>query len=200
MVLRQTATGRRYEDSVDHESGSAENPDDPWVNTVPEKRKIRGMSPVTQRVHVLGAGNLEVIGALDRQVELRGPVEPAHHRRDVRPQEGTQGVPPLGGLAEQLVEFLLLLLAVATALRLDPDLASQGRRMHALPVRLLCPGPEHDRRRGGVRLRPGVDHLELEVGHWARAPMSVKKSSSFRLASLPPSKPRQSILRWPTSS
>ena len=45
IVLRQTATGRRYEDSVDHESGSAENPEAPWVKTVPEKRKIRGMSP-----------------------------------------------------------------------------------------------------------------------------------------------------------
>src|SRR5271155_1911174 len=45
MVLRHTATGRRYEDSVDHESGSAENPEAPWVKTVPEKRKRSGTSP-----------------------------------------------------------------------------------------------------------------------------------------------------------
>ena len=200
MVLRQTATGSRYEDSVDHESGSAENPDAPCVKTVPEKRKSKGYVAIAQRVHVLGAGDLEVVGALDGKVELGGPVEPTDHRRHVRPQEWPQRVPPLRCLPEQLVEVLLLTLAVLPALRLDPDLAVQRGGVHALPVGLLRPCPEHDRRHGGVRLGAGVHHLEVQVGHCARALMSAKKSSSFRLASVPPSKPRHSIRRCPTSS
>src|ERR1700733_330594 len=118
----------------------------------------------------------------------------------MRPQEGPERVPPLGGLPEQLVKVLLLPLAVPPALRLDPDLAAQRSRVHALPIGLLDPRPEHDRRYGGMRLGPGVDHLEAQAGHCARVLMSAKKSSSFRLASVPPSKPRQSIRRCPTSS
>ena len=45
MVVRQTATGMRYEASADQESGSAAKPDSPRVNTVPENSRRSGTSP-----------------------------------------------------------------------------------------------------------------------------------------------------------
>ena len=50
----------------------------------------------------------------------------------------------------------------------------------------------------GMRLGAGVEHLEAQVRH--RGPgsaMPSKNSSSLRLASVPPSKPRHSRRRWP---
>ena len=48
-----------------------ENPDSPRVKTVPREQQEQRDLPVGQGVKVLGAGDLEVVGALDRQVELR---------------------------------------------------------------------------------------------------------------------------------
>ena len=58
---------------------------------------------------------------------------------DVGPEEGPEGVAPLGRLAEQLVEAHLFLGRVAAALWLDADLAAQRQGVDAEPVGLLDP-------------------------------------------------------------
>ena len=73
---RQTATGKRYDASSDQDSGSAAKPDvAPGEHGAREQQEQRDLA-VGQGVQVLGAGHLEVVGALDREVELGGPVEP----------------------------------------------------------------------------------------------------------------------------
>ena len=97
-------------------------------------------------------------------------------------------------------ESRLLVVVVATQLRLDPNLASQRDRVHGGGAALGQPEAEHDRRHSGVRLRARAEHLELEGAHRARARTSSKNESIASRASCPPSKPRQSLRNWPTSS
>ena len=108
FLAPRRSAGRRTR-SVLGERGTAEQEDQRYL-------------AVVERVQVLRRRDLEVVGALDRQLDLGGPDEPRDHGRRVRPQERPQRVAPLRRLAEELQEVLLLLGRVAPALRLDPDL------------------------------------------------------------------------------
>ncbi len=168
-----------------------------------------------ESVQVLRPGDLEVVGARQRQVDVAGAGEALHHRGALHPHEGSQRVPPPGPAAEQGEQARLLGLGVAAALRLDPDLAAQRDGVDLRAGRLLDPQPGGQLRRHRVRLGHDVEHAEPQPGHRAtcpsmpagstragraRAATAAKNSSIDCRTSVPPSKPRHSRRSCPTNS
>ena len=175
-MSRHTRTGSRYDASSCHATGATDE-----ARVAARERGAREQQherdlAVVERVEELGARDLEVVGAGDRQVDLGRAVEAGDRRRHVRPQEGLQRLAPLRRLAEHLDEPLLFVVVVATELRLDADLAPQRDRVHRRAGRLGDAEAEHDRGHRGVRLRharraPSND----EAAHRASRPHVVEE-------------------------
>src|SRR5262249_60771503 len=94
-----------------------------------EEKQERDLAAL-QRVEVLRRGDVEVVRARHREIDLAGAREPGSHRGDVRPEERLQRIAPALGHPEQLLEARPLVGGVAPTLRLDPDLAAQRERVN----------------------------------------------------------------------
>ncbi len=184
------------------------SPDRPLVNTVPQKSSRSGISPSAECMEVLGRRDLEVVGALHRQVELGRSGEAGDRRRHVGPEERPQRVAPPRGLAEQLVEALLLVGVVAPALRLDADLAAQGQGVDGRAGRSPRCAAKHDasaprraaragrratskarahgsvtrRRHAGLRSDPVEERVESVVGLAAAVEAAPQRAAGGRPA------------------
>ena len=95
-LLHREATGAR------HENGSAE-------------QELQGDRALAQRIQILCGCDLEVVGALQRQVDLGGAAESGHHRGAVLPQEGALCRAPAFARAEQVQEPGGFVVGVAAA-------------------------------------------------------------------------------------
>src|SRR5262249_33484015 len=96
-----------------------------------EEKEQRDLARL-ERVQILRGGDLEVVGARDRQIDLALAGEPGRHGRDVGPEERLQRVTPARAGPEQLLERRALVRGVSPSLRLDADLAAQRDRVDAL--------------------------------------------------------------------
>ncbi len=164
-----------------------------------EQQQQRDLA-VAQGVKVLRPRHLEVVAALDGQVDLGRRRETGDGRGHVGPEKGPQRVAPPGRVAEQLVEAGLLIGRVVAALGLDAYLAAKSQSVDGGARLLGHPQPQHDRGHGGVALGLGTHHGEAQRAHRALARTRSKKPSRASCASRPPSKPRHSRRSWPTSS
>lgn len=72
----------------------------------------------------LGRGDLDVVGAFQREVDLGGAGEALHHDTAVLPQEGVLGGAPAVAGAEQVQQRCRLLVGVTPAQRFDTDLGA----------------------------------------------------------------------------
>ena len=175
---------------------------------MPENRSTSGTSPSSPSAcrYFDDAGDLEVVGARQRQVDLGDAGEALDHRAALHPQERLERVATNARASpnRSTSQAGLVGLVVAAPLRLDPHLAAQRDRVHRRAGRLRDPQPRGQLRRRGVRLGDDVDDRELVAASWSPVGIRVahraapcvrhrsKKSSIAARASVPPSKPRHS--------
>ena len=176
------------------------------------EKELERQRTFAQRVQVLGGGDLEVVGAIQRKGHRRVAGEARHHRGAMLPEERALGLGPAFAGPEQVEQPGGFGVGVGTPQRLDPDLAAQRDRVH----RVVSAGGDPDARgqhgADGVRFGRHVEnrkvHVHVLFGHGgvpggvflARAWMSEKKPSMNARASWPPSNPRQSRRSRPTNS
>ena len=126
------------------------------------KEHADGNLALVERLEILGRSHLEIVGAGQRQVDLGAPGEALHHQRHLRPHDGLKGLAPAPGLSEELEQAIFLLAGVATAPRLDLDLASERDGVEAGPGRLRDAQLEREGGRGMIWLGPRPDHFKKD--------------------------------------
>ena len=129
-----------------------------------EQQQHRDRS-VVQALQVAGRGDLQVVGARHREVDLGHRGEAGDHRRDRGELDRLDRLGPAGRVAEQVVQPLRLGRGVAAAVRLDADLAAQRDRVHPDAGPLGDGQLEGQGRRHGVPVRGRAGTAEDEVGH-----------------------------------
>lgn len=165
---------------------------------------------VVEGLEVLGRGDLEVVGAGDRQGDLGNLREAGDHQRRLGPQQRLERLAPAPRLAEQLQQPLLLRRRIGAQPRHDLDQAAQGDGMDRRAAGRADPQPEGEGRHRGVGLGLRPDDGEGQLGHGSPAVLAVavvlrarswaKKASISCQASVPPWKPFQRRRMRPTSS
>src|SRR5690242_9439941 len=116
-------------------------------------------------MEVAGRGDLQVVRARDRKVDLDAAGETRNHRSNVGELKRLERLRPARRLPEQVVELSGLSGRVSALLGFDSKLNPQRDGMNAFSGGLRNPQLEYERRTGGIGIGADVIAVEDELRH-----------------------------------